>query len=412
MRYAIVSSALVVGASAHGLLTSVTGANGVTMPGLSVTDGTPRDCSTNGCGSQADTSILRDREMKDMPLGRTQGNGKVDAASAIANFMGTGKSTQSNKGSKGVGQEDDLSGLNKIRQKRLAERDLFIRGLLDGLLGGLGGGGGKGGAKAAGQKNNFAVENSVADSAGIGADKGLPTTDNQGNFNVVYRQINQDGAGPLEMECDATSCGTDNNAFQSGDIQNNVPGAILGLSLATNTEFAMNCSLPQGMVCKASCGGAQNVCVCRMRNNTPAGPFGGSVAVTQSSNAVKRAVAYRLRKRYEILRREKGTKKTADKDIETNSLERRFELASEQSAQELADADNEEELSDEAEAKVQKRFELAPEQSAEELAAADNEEKLSDEAEAKVQKRFEIASKQSPQEDREADEEEALSDGA
>ncbi|PHH79181.1 hypothetical protein CDD80_5455 [Ophiocordyceps camponoti-rufipedis] len=388
MRYAIVSAALIVGASAHGLPVSVTGANGVTMPGLSVTDGTPRDCSTNGCGSQADTTILRDREMKQMPLGKTQGNGKVDAASAIANFMGMSKSAQSNKGSKGVGQEDDIKGLNQAKQKRLAERDLFIRGLVGNLINSLGGGGagatgGKGEATAKGQKNVFAAESAVSDSMGIGADKGLPDTDNQGNFNVIYRQINQDGAGPLTMECDATSCGTDNNAFQKADINTNVPGAFLGLSAATNTEFAMNASLPQGMVCKGSCGGAQNVCVCRMRNNTPAGPFGGSVAVTQNSNAVKRAVAYRLKKRYEILRREQGIKKTADKRtadeaIKTNSLEKRFELASQESAQDLAAADNEEQLSDEAEAKLQKRFQLASTQSSQEDLEADKEEALSD----------------------------------
>ncbi|KLU91631.1 hypothetical protein MAPG_10149 [Magnaporthiopsis poae ATCC 64411] len=49
--------------SAHGVVTSITGANGVTMPGLSIADGTPRDCSSNRCGSQADTAIIRDREI-------------------------------------------------------------------------------------------------------------------------------------------------------------------------------------------------------------------------------------------------------------------------------------------------------------------------------------------------------------
>jgi hypothetical protein len=31
--------------SAHGVVTQIQGANGVTMPGLSVIDGTPRDCA-------------------------------------------------------------------------------------------------------------------------------------------------------------------------------------------------------------------------------------------------------------------------------------------------------------------------------------------------------------------------------
>ena len=33
-------------ASAHGVVTKITGANGVVMPGLTVQDGTPRDCSS------------------------------------------------------------------------------------------------------------------------------------------------------------------------------------------------------------------------------------------------------------------------------------------------------------------------------------------------------------------------------
>ncbi|GJC78580.1 hypothetical protein ColLi_01418 [Colletotrichum liriopes] len=71
-------AALAASVSAHGTLLSVTGANGVTMPGLTIADGTPRDCSSNGCGSQADTAIIRDREIASGevgPLGRTQGNG-------------------------------------------------------------------------------------------------------------------------------------------------------------------------------------------------------------------------------------------------------------------------------------------------------------------------------------------------
>ena len=33
-------------AAAHGVVTKITGANGVEMPGLSVIDGTPRDCAS------------------------------------------------------------------------------------------------------------------------------------------------------------------------------------------------------------------------------------------------------------------------------------------------------------------------------------------------------------------------------
>ena len=55
MRYsstALVLATLASTISGHGVVTSITGANGVTMPGLSVADGTPRDCAQNSCGSR------------------------------------------------------------------------------------------------------------------------------------------------------------------------------------------------------------------------------------------------------------------------------------------------------------------------------------------------------------------------
>jgi hypothetical protein len=42
----ILVAALAASASAHGVVTKITGANGVVMPGLTVQDGTPRDCSS------------------------------------------------------------------------------------------------------------------------------------------------------------------------------------------------------------------------------------------------------------------------------------------------------------------------------------------------------------------------------
>jgi hypothetical protein len=45
---AVVLATIISQAFAHCVLTSITGANGVTMPGLSVIDGTPRDCARYG----------------------------------------------------------------------------------------------------------------------------------------------------------------------------------------------------------------------------------------------------------------------------------------------------------------------------------------------------------------------------
>lgn len=41
-----VAAGLVATVSAHGMVVRMNGANGVTMPGLTVADGTPRDCSS------------------------------------------------------------------------------------------------------------------------------------------------------------------------------------------------------------------------------------------------------------------------------------------------------------------------------------------------------------------------------
>lgn len=61
--------------------------------------------------------------------------------------------------------------------------------------------------------------------------------------------------------------------------------------------------MPQGMTCDGSVGGADNVCIVRVRNSAAAGPFGGSAAFTQSAAARKRAIAYRLKKRMQLDRK-------------------------------------------------------------------------------------------------------------
>lgn len=289
MRYSLILAAtgLVASVSAHGVVTKVVGANGVEMPGLSVADGTPRDCSSNGCGSQADTSIIRDNEIssgKTGPLGRTQGNGNVDATTMIAAFMG-GSAAPTNNGT-GVGVEDNIPA--NVGQAKKVRSVKFRRQLF---------GGGANNAK--GVKSTKPVEDIVQKSAGAGATGGMPTASDDGMVELQFRQINQDGAGPLEAAVDGTSGGTQEAAFKDAEVMQNVPGLVLGLSAATNTDFAVKVAMPQGMTCDASVGGADNVCVVRVRNNTPAGPFGGSAAFTQTPAARKRAIAYRMKKRAE-----------------------------------------------------------------------------------------------------------------
>ncbi|KAL6708521.1 hypothetical protein ACN47E_002502 [Coniothyrium glycines] len=278
MRYSIAFiAAIAASVQAHGVVTEIQGANGVIMPGLSVQDGTPRDCATPGCGSEADTSIIRTREMggKASALGRTQGGGAVDAGAAIAAFMGTGATTAA-------------TGANRANK----------RGLLDALTGGAGGA--KGAAGGAGAKTaKGSTEQGVAAAAGTGASSGLPTTSNDGTITMTFHQVNQDGAGPLTADIDATSGGTDPAAFKTAQVTQNVPGiGIGGLSGATTTDFPVKVQMPAGMTCSGTAGGVSNVCVVRLQNSALAGPFGGSAAFTQSTAARKRAVEYNLRKRH------------------------------------------------------------------------------------------------------------------
>ena len=99
---------------------------------------------------------------------------------------------------------------------------------------------------------------------------------------------------------DPSSGGYDYTAFESAKVISNVPGVGFGgLSIATNTDYAVQVQLPNGMICNGKVGGAENVCIVRVRNQAFAGPFGGSGAFTQSEVSRKRAIAFQLEKRLE-----------------------------------------------------------------------------------------------------------------
>lgn len=242
-------------------------------------DGTPRDCSSAGCGAQADTAITRKNELgtsKASALGRTSGGGPVDAAAAVATFMG---------GNSNIGARE-------AHMSKRVDFSSFFGG------GASKAGGAGGGATGAGVKTvKGTSESGVAAAAGSGAESGLPTTADDGTLTMTFHQVNQDGAGPLTAAVDGTSGGTDPAAFQSAQVVTNVPGAIAGLSTATSTDFPVKIQMPAGMVCSATVAGVNNVCVAKLQNSALAGPFGGSVAFTQSSAAKKRAVEFNFRAR-------------------------------------------------------------------------------------------------------------------
>ncbi|KLU89961.1 MAS3 protein [Magnaporthiopsis poae ATCC 64411] len=301
MRYS--STALIAAFAAtnvlgHGVVTEVQGANGVNLPGLSLIDGTPRDCPSPRCGSEADTSIIRDRELgtnRASALGRTQGGGPVNAAAMVQLFMDDAGANTTE-----VKQARVLHAANLARRaEAAADAPLEARQLLGLLLGGKGKGKGKGGVSAAGVSTPQGTkETAVLAATGMGAAQGLPTTSDDGTLRMMYHQVNQDGAGPLTADIDATSGGTETSAFKKAEVTMNVPGlGIGGLSAAQTMDFPVEVKMPAGMTCQGQVAGATGVCIARLRNSALAGPFGGSVAFTQSPAAKKRAIEYNLRKR-------------------------------------------------------------------------------------------------------------------
>ncbi|KAF6805108.1 hypothetical protein CMUS01_13322 [Colletotrichum musicola] len=260
---------------AHGVIDGVQGANGVNLPGLSLIDGTPRDCASPRCGSEADTSIIRDREMgtgRASALGRTQGGGPVDAAAMVQQFMNGA-----------AGNTTAVKKAREIHEANMARRSIAARQ------------NGKGTKTPKGT-----AETSVKAATGMAAQAGMPTTADDGTLKMTFHQVNQDGAGPLTAEVDGTSGGTDPAAFKTAEVTQNVPGiGFGGLSGASTMDFPVAIKMPAGMTCDANVGGASNVCVARLRNAALAGPFGGSVAFTQSATARKRAVEFTLAKRRE-----------------------------------------------------------------------------------------------------------------
>lgn len=141
-------------------------------------------------------------------------------------------------------------------------------------------------------------ETAVKAATGQGAVSGMPTCADDGTVTMTFHQVNQDGAGPLTASVDGTSGGSDPSAFKTATVTQNVPGiGIGGLSAATTMDFPVAIQMPAGMTCSGSVGGASGVCVAKLQNSAAAGPFGGSVAFTQSPAAKKRAIEYNLSKR-------------------------------------------------------------------------------------------------------------------
>ncbi|KAI2734658.1 hypothetical protein DTO013E5_9567 [Penicillium roqueforti] len=261
-------------AAAHGLITRIMGANGVEMPGLTVVDGTPRDCPSAVCGGQKDTAVIREQEMgsiKASALGRTLISGPVDPKRVIMNFMTPNTDTRVHtrhfhqarqlindaasvvtnaggailNGAQDVADKTPFGGAIKGAQSAVDD----VAGTLPRTESGA-------------VTPSGTVEKGVEGYAGKGSVNGLPSVSDAGVITMTYHQVNQDGAGPLSADIDATS------------------GGVAGFSTSSTMDYEVKVQLPSGMKCSGVVGNTKNVCIMRVRNNAISGPFGGSAAFT------------------------------------------------------------------------------------------------------------------------------------
>ncbi|KAK2685532.1 hypothetical protein QWA68_015484 [Fusarium oxysporum] len=284
-------------AQAHGTITRVIGANGVVMPGLTILDGTPRSSTSAASGAQVDTSVIRDPELgtsKASALGRTS-KGPVDGSRVIKTFM---------RGIKGRSLADTILGGGEEATREAVSfvtgnAGAVVNGVQDGIesspVGGLALGAEHGvngllddffqTAKGVPSPRGY-IEDGVQNSTGVGAKLGLPTTASDGTLKLIYHQVNEDGAGPLLVDIDFTSGGTDPKAFKSAEVVQNIIG-VLGFSTVSSTDFPVIVKVPAGQVCTGKVAGVSGVCIARVRNSATAGPFGGAAAFTHNPEAAK-----------------------------------------------------------------------------------------------------------------------------
>jgi len=128
---------------------------------------------------------------------------------------------------------------------------------------------------------------------------------NGGSLNGTFHIVTTDGAGPVEAVVDPTGTG----AFASGtpaDVTTQVPGtrgnikapkqrslvmrALVGMGIVkraanVNEDYPVAIAIPAGTTCTGTANGIANVCLAKIANSNPAGPFGGVVAFQMAGSA-------------------------------------------------------------------------------------------------------------------------------
>ncbi|KAF3913308.1 hypothetical protein ABW20_dc0101979 [Dactylellina cionopaga] len=91
------------------------------------------------------------------------------------------------------------------------------------------------------------------------------------------------------------------NLAKCSEMLRNFPGVVGGLSTMATKDCDLKAQLPAKAVCSGSRAGQTGVCVLRVHNNTPAGPYGGSIAFIQSSSTVSCEQKVKKARRFETL---------------------------------------------------------------------------------------------------------------
>jgi len=119
------------------------------------------------------------------------------------------------------------------------------------------------------------IVSATGDLGGQGPSSLPQISTSSGVLNMVYHQINRDGAGPIACSVSADASG---NLYKTMIITTNVPG-INGKSNAENVDFPLVASMPASTKCTGIVGSITNACVVKCQN--PVDPFGSSFIVQQ-----------------------------------------------------------------------------------------------------------------------------------
>ncbi|KAG4417755.1 hypothetical protein IFR04_009124 [Cadophora malorum] len=143
-------------------------------------------------------------------------------------------------------------------------------------------------------------KNTLAGMSAVVAQSGdtLPQVSDGGSISGTWHTVTTDGAGPVVMVMDTTGTG----AFSQGtklQVTQQVPGVngnirapkdrrffrrmlisagIVKRASNVNTDEPMAGTVPAGTTCTGTVGGQSNVCLMKVANTNPAGPFGGVFA--------------------------------------------------------------------------------------------------------------------------------------